>query len=164
MKTSRSSMFFVLLFCVVFALTAKTADKSGMKNNPEPKKAENILFKDMEIDGSDILQKCETMKREVSNAKIKSSILSINAMWFGEYANHPKIEEETDIRREWYKKMSTLIGKMHECKYKIESLQEEADIPGNLELAKKGEAKYLEMLKVFNELAKHPEKIKTKKK
>ena len=168
MKTSVFIALLALSFFALFPLTAekkaKIPDKSEKKDSPASKNGGIILFKDTVINRNDILQKCEEMKIGAADAKTDSSALSGSAMWFGEYSNHPKIEEETNIRREWYKKMSTMIGKMQEFKYKIECLQEEPDILGNPELAKKGEIKYVEMLKAFKKLADHPEKIKTGKK
>ncbi len=157
---------FLAVFSTANGQDAKILKASAKNDSKGSNQPIIIEFKDTEIDGREILSKCEQMSQEIlqANKVLDSGALSLSAMWFNEYSNHPKIEEETNIRREWFKKLAQEIEKLQHIAYKIECAKEEPEVKGHDIVLKKGPEKYKQLLKTIKEIADKPDRASKKQK
>ncbi len=159
-----SFLFLVPRFVIADQKQSVKVANTNIDENGQSKGKKILKYSDLEIDGAQVINEYETINKKIIEGKEPAINLGDHAMNYEDYSKHPQIELETRIARAWFKKMSDIISKLQVMKYNLELLEEEPEIPGNLEKAKDCAEKYKEALKSFKKIADNPTKVSSKKK
>lgn len=131
--------------------------KTTMKNNPQPPMPSRPKkFKEVEIEGYEVIRKCKKINRAILSGKFNPSDLSRFAGWYERFANHPDIEKETNVSRWWFKEVANALEKCHENYLELKNAQED-ELKEEFDTAK---TEHQNLMRKFKYLAKNPDKLK----
>ncbi len=162
MTTIIMKFLLILLILLPIIFTTQGVEQNAKKNPKSTEKTEPpkpTQFKDSKIDGTVILNECDEIKKKVLSDKCTPQEISIYSISYKNFAEHPDIEKETKIYRDWYAKMYKLLTLMYDVLYTAESAAEEQDNPKNKKIEETKRVEYRILLDKFDKLAKNPQKI-----
>jgi hypothetical protein len=163
MKPSRAIIPALLLLALAFAASAAQAPRRNGKE--KPRKDQNPAtsvqpcprqFNEVEIEGYAVIKQCKTMNRAVSGGKLKPADISLFAGWYQRFAEHPDIEKETNVSRDWFKLVSDTLNEYYENLLKLQNAQEDG-LKQELETAQTTNDG---LMRKFKQLASRPAKLK----
>lgn len=144
--------------CVMFVVSLYSENKDPeAPQGPEYKETYDTNFKldayDVDKTINDFKQK---LKAELKGKKMPTTLIGSYAYKFKVYSLHPKIEEETEIYKSWYAKLSKYLSLMSYNKANFYSAKASKDA----EKMQKCVLNYKKALNKCIALLKKPEKIK----
>jgi hypothetical protein len=152
----KTSVFIALITLAFFALSPlKAADKTVKK----PAEAKGQTFSETKIKSGFVMAKCRELAEKLeSGTWCYGDITGIESV-YKNYAEHPDIEKETKIRKEWFLKLAKFAEKLAQNYINLD-----AAIADNLpELAKKSEKEKQLLIHEFKKTFENPPKIKSGK-